>query len=84
MLHHQVLKDDMEFLELQHSKGHRSLAKYVQEFIVKLTFVPIKEELSKKLNFLQGLEPWAQTLVFQCWDTLETCQNNKVGGMHKG
>jgi hypothetical protein len=45
----------MEFLELQQNKGHSSLAKYVQEFSMKLTFVPIKKELSKKLTFLQGL-----------------------------
>jgi hypothetical protein len=43
MLHHQVLKDGMEFLELQQNKGHRSLAKYVQEFSMKLAFIPIKE-----------------------------------------
>jgi hypothetical protein len=55
MLHHQVLKDNVEFLELQQSKGHMSLAKYVQEFNRKLTFIPIKEELFKKLIFLQGL-----------------------------
>jgi hypothetical protein len=55
MLHHQVLKDNVEFLELQQSKGHTSLAKYVQEFNKKLTFIPIKEELFKKLIFLQGL-----------------------------
>jgi hypothetical protein len=54
-LPHQVLQDDVEFLELQQSKGHMSLAKYVQEFNTKLTFVPIKKELSKNLIFLQGL-----------------------------
>jgi hypothetical protein len=55
MLHHQVLKDDVECLELQQSKGHMSLAKYVQEFNMKLIFVPINKKLSKKLIFLQGL-----------------------------
>jgi hypothetical protein len=54
-LHHQVLKDGVELLELQQSKGHLSLTKYVQKFNMKLTFIPIKEELSKKLIFLQGL-----------------------------
>jgi hypothetical protein len=54
-LPHQVLQDGVEFLELQQSKGHMSFTKYVQEFNTKLTFVPIKKELSKMLIFLQGL-----------------------------
>jgi hypothetical protein len=54
-LPHQVLKDGVEFLELQQSKGHVSFAKYVQEFNMKLTFVAIKKKLSKKLIFLQGV-----------------------------
>jgi hypothetical protein len=54
-LPHQVLQDGVEFLEFQQSKGHMSLAEYVQKFNMKLTFVHIEKKLSKKLIFLQGL-----------------------------
>jgi hypothetical protein len=51
-LHHKVLKDGMEYLELQQREGPIALMKYVEEFNTKLTLEPIKKEFTKMLAFL--------------------------------
>jgi hypothetical protein len=45
--HYQVLKDNMELLELQQSDGPNSLAKYVQQFSANMTFSLIKKSFKR-------------------------------------
>jgi hypothetical protein len=57
MLHHLVLQDRMELLELTQWDNKGSLAAYVQDFNHMLTMVPLKDDYVWKLIFLHGLKP---------------------------
>jgi len=61
-----------------------SLAKYVQKFNTKLTFLPIKKELSKKLIFFTRPLALGTNLSVPMLGHLRNVPRlDKVGGVHK-
>ncbi len=73
MLHHLVLRDGLELLELTQGNNKGFLATYVQDFSRMLIVIPLKDGYSKKLIFLHKLKPWVWKIIYQRIDIPNIC-----------
>jgi hypothetical protein len=65
MPHNHVLRDGLKLLTLRQGEGLGLLMKDVQTFSALLCLVPMKEEYTQRVAFLNGLQPWAHKQIFK-------------------